>query len=146
MIKHTTDMNCLSIFFTLTYEMQKRVPDDSFFFISHPITLQILYYLNLDPRSLNLCLDLKYLDGKGVKRLIKHTNRLEILKYILHLDIQNEKRDDKRIFISHLFMLQIVLLPLSWLKESKSVLKFVIAWLEERQKVDQTHKLTWNAR
>ena len=113
LIKHTTDMNCLSIFFTLTYEMQKRVPDDSFFFISHPITLQILYYLNLDPRSLNLCLDLKYLDGKGVKRLIKHTNRLEILKYILHLDIQNEKRDDKRIFISHLFMLQIVLLPLS---------------------------------
>ena len=36
------DMNCLSIFFTLTYEMKKSVPDDSFFFISHLVTLQML--------------------------------------------------------------------------------------------------------
>ena len=146
MIKHTTDVNCLGIFFTLTYKMRKG----SLMIVSFSSLISSLckyfYYLNLDPRSLNLCLDLKYLDGKGVKRLIKHTNRLEILKYILHLDIQNEKRDDKRIFISHLFMLQIVLLPLTWLKESRSVFKFVIAWLEEGKKVDQTHKRTWNAR
>ena len=52
-----------------------------------PSLCKYFYYLNLDPRSLNLHSDLKYLNGKGVKKLIKHTNRLEILKYILHLDI-----------------------------------------------------------
>ena len=110
LIKHTTDVNYLGIFFTLTYKMRKGSLMIVSFLSLIPSLCKYFYYLNLDPRSLNLGLDLKYLDQKGVKRLIKHTNRLKILKYILHFDIQNEKRDDKRIFISHLFMLQIVLL------------------------------------
>ena len=118
---------CLSIFFTLTYKMRKGSLMIVSFLSLIPSLCKYFYYVNLDPRSLNLCLDLKYLDRKGEKRLIKHTNRLEILKYILHLDIQNEKRDDKRIFISHLFMLQIVLLPQPWPKESKSALRFEIS-------------------
>ena len=49
-----------------------------------PSLFKYFYYLNLDLSSLNLCLDLQYLDEKGVEKLIKHTNRLEV---ILHLDI-----------------------------------------------------------
>ena len=121
LIKHTTDMNCLSIFFTLTYEMQKRVPDDSFFFISHPITLQILYYLNLDPRSLNLCLDFKQHDGKEVKKLIKHTNRHERLE-----GSTIEKRILENLENLHFWPYQYenARLCRPWPKKSKSVLRF----------------------
>ena len=48
-------------------------------FISGPITMKMLSQVRIGPRSLNLCLDLKQLDGKGVKKLIKHTNRHEML-------------------------------------------------------------------
>ena len=49
-------------------------------------------------------------------------------------------------FISGPIFLQIVLLGPSWPKKSKSVLRFEITWWEGGQKVDQTHKPTWNAR
>ena len=49
-------------------------------------------------------------------------------------------------YISGPITFQIVLKPLPWPKESKSVLRFEIAWWEGGEKVDQTHKPTWNAR
>ena len=49
-----------------------------------PSLCKYFYYLNLDPSSLKLCLDMEYLDEKGVEKVIKHTNRLKV---ILHLDI-----------------------------------------------------------
>ena len=58
---------------------EKRDLENEKFFISGPITLKMLSQVRLGPRSLNLCLDLKQLDGKGVKKLIKHTNRHEKL-------------------------------------------------------------------
>ena len=47
----------------------------------------------------------------------------------------------KTLFISGPIILQIVLKPLPWPKESKLVLRFEIAWWEGGEKVDQTHKL-----
>ena len=67
--------------------------------ISGPITLKMLSLMRLDhPRSLNLCLDLKLLDGKGVITVIKHTNKHEcqVGSTIEKRDLENEKK----IFIS----------------------------------------------
>ena len=39
---------------------------------------------------------------------------------------------------------QVALLTQTWPKKSKSVLRFEISWWEGGQKIDQTHRQTWN--
>ena len=93
-------------------------------FISGPITMKMLIYVRIGPKSLNLCLDLKQLDGKGVKKLIKHTNRHEML---------GGSTIEKRILenLENLFFwsyqYENAQLGGPWPKESKSVLRFEIA-------------------
>ena len=71
-IKHTNGHQC-----QVGSTIEKRVLENQKIFISGPITLKILGQVRLDTRSLNLCLDFEQLDGKGVKNVIKHTNRHE---------------------------------------------------------------------
>ena len=71
-IKHTNGHQC-----QVGSTIEKRVLENQKKYVSGPITLKILSQVRLDPRSLNLYLDFKQLDGKGVKKVIKHTNRNE---------------------------------------------------------------------
>ena len=73
-IKHTNRNEC-----QVVSTIEKRSLKIQKIFISGPIIMKMLSQVRLGQRSLNLCLDLKQLDGKGVKKLIKHTNRHEML-------------------------------------------------------------------
>ena len=66
-------------------------------FVSGPFNLKMLSQVRLDPRSPNMCLDFKQLDGKGIITVIKHTSRHEcqVGSTIEKRDLENEK-----IFIS----------------------------------------------
>ena len=94
-------------------------------FISGPITLKMLSQVRLGPRSLNLCLDLKLLDGKGVITVIKHTNKHEcqVGSTIEKRDLENEKKN--LYFQSYHF--ENAQLGAPWPKEFKYVLGFEIA-------------------
>ena len=93
-------------------------------FISDPMTLKMLSYVRLGPRSPILCLDLKQLDGKRVKKMIKRTNGHEMLgrQYYLKKVIVDKKN---LYFCSYHF--RNAQLGAPWIKESKYVLRFVIA-------------------
>ena len=73
-IKHTNRHEC-----QVGSTIEKRDLENEKFFISGPITLKMLSQVRLGPRSSNLCLDLKQLNGKWVKKLFKHTKGDEML-------------------------------------------------------------------
>ena len=101
-IKHTNGHQC-----QVGSTIEKRVLENQKIFISGPITLKMLSQVRLDPRSPNLYLDFKQLDGKGVKKVIKHTNGHECQ---VGSTIEKRVFDNKKIFISGPITLQIVLL------------------------------------
>ena len=68
-----TDMNAKYLGSTI----EKRVLESKKIFISGPITLKMLCQVRLEPKSPNLCLDFKQLDGKeGQKSVQTHKRTL----------------------------------------------------------------------
>ena len=118
---------------------EKRVLNNKKNLFSGPFTLKMLCQVCLCPRSLNLCLDFRQLDGKGVKKVIKHTNRHEcqVGSTIKKRVLENLKN---LYFWSYHF--ENALLGAPWPKESKSVLRFYIAGWEGGQKLVQVRRRT----
>ena len=109
--------------------------------------LQIVFLPQTWPKKFKSVLRFEISWWEEHQKVDQTHNGHEMLKYILHLDIWNEKSslDDSFFLISHPVTLQILLLPQSWPKESKSVLRFEISWWEGGLKVDQTHIPKWKA-
>ena len=104
--------------------LKKESLDIQKIFISGPITKKMLSQVCLDPRSPNLCLDFKQRDGKGVKKVIKHTNRHECQIGSTIEKIVLENLENLYFWSYHYENAQ---LGAHWPKESKSVLRFEIA-------------------
>ena len=66
-------------------------------FLSCSITLKMLSEVRLNPRSPNLCLGFIQLDEKGVKKVIKHTNRHQCQ---VGSTIEIKVLENQKIFIS----------------------------------------------
>ena len=119
MIKHTNRHEC-----QVGITLKKGSLNIQKIFISGPITMKMLTQVRLDPRSPNLCLDFKQRDGKGVKKVIKHTNRHECQIGNTIEKIVLENLENLYFWSYHYENAQ---LGAHWPKESKSVLRFEIA-------------------